>query len=54
MTVPSVTSLTPTLPPSAGLGPTAAKVTGAGLEVTEYLGEVVGSWAISKLIVRET
>ena len=46
----------PTLthPASASDGPTKAKAAGAGLWFPEHLGEAVGSWVISKLIVGET
>ena len=46
----------PTLthPASASDGPTKAKAAGAGLWFTEHLGEAVGSWVVSKLIVGET
>lgn len=45
---------TPTLPAPATIGPTKVQATGSGLEFTAHLGEAVGSWVISKLIVGET
>ena len=53
---PLFTLLSPSLthPASASDGPTKAKAAGAGLWFTEHLGEAVGSWVISKLIVGET